>query len=128
MVFAILSLISLTAISQKRKLIWSDEFNKNGLPDSTKWSYDVGGHGWGNNELQYYTSQQLKNARVEKGMLVIEAHKEKMEHTGNDAWPFDKPFHLLLNIAVGGSWGGQKGVDQKVFPQKMWIDYVRVYQ
>ncbi|MBL0884110.1 MAG: glycoside hydrolase family 16 protein, partial [Chitinophagaceae bacterium] len=52
----------------------------------------------------------------------------KNEHTGNDAWPFDKPFHLLLNIAVGGSWGGQKGVDEKVFPQKMWIDYVRVYQ
>ncbi|MDZ4071798.1 MAG: glycoside hydrolase family 16 protein [Sediminibacterium sp.] len=253
MLFAVLSLTCLTAISQKRKLIWSDEFNKNGLPDSTKWSYDVGGHGWGNNELQYYTSQQLKNARVEKGMLVIEAHKEKMgendytsarlvtkgkadwkyvrievraklpkgvgtwpaiwmlgttpkitwpddgeidimehvgynqgtihasthtkkyfhsigtqmtatvsvpdcsekfhvyalewneenitvlvdnkpyftfknEHTGNDAWPFDKPFHLLLNIAVGGSWGGQKGVDEKVFPQKMWIDYVRVYQ
>ena len=33
------------------KLIWSDEFAFNGLPDSTKWSYDVGGNGWGNNEL-----------------------------------------------------------------------------
>ena len=42
-------------------------------------------------------------------------------------WPFDKPFHLLLNIAVGGNWGGQKGVDDSVFPQKMEIDYVRVY-
>jgi beta-glucanase (GH16 family) len=42
-------------------------------------------------------------------------------------WPFDKPFHLILNIAVGGNWGGQKGVDNSVFPQKMEIDYVRYY-
>ncbi|KAA6430482.1 glycoside hydrolase family 16 protein [Dyadobacter flavalbus] len=42
-------------------------------------------------------------------------------------WPFDKPFHIILNIAVGGSWGGQKGVDDSIFPQKMEVDYVRVY-
>ena len=41
------------------KLSWSDEFNYNGLPDSTKWSYDVGGNGWGNNELEYYTNSSL---------------------------------------------------------------------
>lgn len=234
-------------------LVWSDEFNYSGLPDSTKWNYDVGGHGWGNNELQYYTRQQLRNARVEDGNLVIEAHKEKLEnnnytstrliskgkgdwkygkidvraklpkglgtwpaiwmlasttplkwpddgeidimehvgfdqgkvhasvhtkkyyhsigtqktaftmvpdcsenfhvyslkwdaetiqvgvdgnyyftfrneHTTREAWPFDQPFHLLLNIAVGGNWGGQKGVDENIWPQRMLIDYVRVYQ
>ena len=42
-------------------------------------------------------------------------------------WPFDKPQHFLLNIAVGGDWGGQKGVDDSIFPQKMEVDYVRVY-
>jgi len=42
-------------------------------------------------------------------------------------WPFDQRFHLLLNIAVGGWWGGAKGVDNGVFPTKMEIDYVRVY-
>jgi beta-glucanase (GH16 family) len=42
-------------------------------------------------------------------------------------WPFDKPFHLILNVAVGGDWGGQKGVDDSIFPQKMEVDYVRVY-
>jgi beta-glucanase (GH16 family) len=42
-------------------------------------------------------------------------------------WPFDQPFHLLLNVAVGGDWGGQKGVDESIFPQKMEVDYVRVY-
>jgi beta-glucanase (GH16 family) len=43
-------------------------------------------------------------------------------------WPFDQPHHLLLNIAVGGSWGGQKGVRPDAFPAKMEVDYVRIYQ
>jgi len=46
----------------------------------------------------------------------------------NDNWPFDKPQYLLLNIAVGGSWGGNQGVDDSIFPATMEIDYVRVYQ
>lgn len=235
------------------KLVWSDEFNYKGLPDSTKWNYETGGHGWGNNELQYYTAKRLANARVGNGKLVIEARKEKWkgseytsarlvtkgkgdwkygrievrakiprgrgtwpaiwmlasttplqwpddgeidimehvgfhqgfihgsihskkynhvigtqktdtifiadcssafhvyalewteekidvfvdkqkyfsfsnEHTGKDAWPFDQPFFLLLNIAVGGNWGGQKGVDPKIWPQRMEVDYVRVWE
>jgi beta-glucanase (GH16 family) len=237
-------------------LAWSDEFNYNGLPDSTKWGYDTGGHGWGNNEKQFYTASRLENARVENGNLIIEARKEKMdtsgytsarlvtrgktdwlygrfeiraklpsgrgtwpaiwmlptkqsygenywpengeidimEHvgfhqgfihasthtikyywrigtqrtdtiyskdvsdvfhnyvmewdpeaikiymddslyftsvndkTGWEAWPFDKPFFLLLNIAVGGDWGGQQGIDDAIWPQKMEVDYVRVYK
>jgi beta-glucanase (GH16 family) len=245
--------LSVVAQQPQWKLVWADEFTYNGLPDSVKWSYDAGGHGWGNNELQYYTKANLNNARVEKGMLMIEARKEEigsnnyssarlitkgkgdwshgrievraklpqgigtwpaiwmlasttplqwpddgeidimehvghnpgfihfsihtkkynhimgtqktdtffvadaMEHfhvyamewneqtmqwfvdgkqvfevindgTGMDAWPFNQPFHLLLNIAVGGNWGGQKGVNDKIFPQRMLIDYVRVYQ
>ena len=43
-------------------------------------------------------------------------------------WPFDQPQHLLLNIAVGGSWGGQKGIRPDAFPAKMEVDYVRIYQ
>lgn len=237
----------------KWKLVWNDDFGYTGLPDSTKWNYDVGGHGWGNNERQFYTKQRLENARVDKGYLIIEARKEEwegknytsarlitkgkgdwqygkidvrarlpkgvgtwpaiwmlgsttplrwpddgeidiMEHVGYDqgkihgsvhckkyhhsigtqktaqvmvedcsekfhvysvewnkdsvkvsmddktffrfanersgyeAWPFDNKMHLLLNIAVGGNWGGQKGVDENIWPQKMEIDYVRVYQ
>lgn len=238
--------------TKKRALVWSDEFNYSGLPDSTKWNYDTGGHGWGNNELQFYTVKRGENARVENGMLTIEARKEDwqgskytsarlitkgkgdwqygrievrarlpkgrgtwpaiwmlasteplawpddgeidiMEHvgwnqnyvhasihskkynhvmgtqktdtiivpdaseafhvyaldwtadsitvsmddstyfrfanerTGKDAWPFSQPFHLLLNIAVGGNWGGAKGIDDSIWPQKMEVDYVRVY-
>lgn len=243
----------------KWELVWSDEFNYSGLPDPKKWGYDVGGHGWGNKELQYYTERRKENARVENGHLIIEArrdewegheytsarlvskgkgdwtygrfevsaklpsgrgtwpaiwmlpsHKEYggwpdggeidiMEHVGFDPdvvhasvhtksyhhsigtqrtaklnvptartgfnvyavewtpeeirgfinkqhfftfknerltnpsadykrWPFDKPFHLLLNMAVGGTWGGAQGVDQTIWPQRMEVDYVRVYR
>lgn len=234
---------------------WQDEFNTPGKPDAAKWSYDLGDHGWGNNELENYTDK-IENAKVENGNLVITAIKEPsgkrdfssarlvskgkgdflygkfeiraklpkgrgtwpaiwmlfsqnnygnngwpdngeidiMEHVGFDQdrvhgnihtkafnhsihtnkgnsvtvkgvsedfhvyacewtpeaitilldgkpyftfkkeasyqwqeWPFDKPQHLILNVAVGGNWGGQKGVDNSIFPQKMEIDYVRVY-
>lgn len=241
------------------KLVWSDEFETDGLPDAARWRYDVGGHGWGNNELQYYTERRAENARVEGGHLIVDARQDGMEgraytsarllsraswtygrievsarlpsgrgtwpaiwmlasqqtyggaywpdngeidvmeHVGfdpdvvhasvhtkayyhsigtqktsridvptartdfnvyavewtpeeirayvNDAhyftfenerltnpgadyrhWPFDKPFHLLLNVAVGGNWGGAQGVDPSIWPQRMEVDYVRVYQ
>lgn len=238
------------------KLVWSDEFDYEGAPNPNKWGYDIGGHGWGNNELQYYT--EGKNATVKDGKLIIEARKEGFEgkrftstrliskgkgdwlygiirvraklprgtgtwpaiwmlptdweygewpdsgeidiceHVGYDMnrivgsvhtksynhtkntqksgtivienvdtefheyavewlpdkikffiddkqyfefnpskyktapdfkeWPYDKRFHLLLNIAVGGSWGGANGVDEDIWPQSMEVDYVRVYQ
>lgn len=47
---------------------------------------------------------------------------------GPAEWPFDHPHHLILNIAVGGNWGGAKGVDESIWPQRMEIDYVRVYK
>jgi beta-glucanase (GH16 family) len=50
------------------------------------------------------------------------------ENKGWEYWPFDKRFHLILNIAVGGNWGGIYGVDPKAFPARMEIEYVRVYQ
>ena len=43
-------------------------------------------------------------------------------------WPFDADFHLLINTAVGGNWGGVQGVDDSIFPQVFEVDYVRVYQ
>lgn len=231
---------------------WQDEFDYAGKPDRTKWSYDVGGDGWGNHELQYY-GRRRANAYVEGGVLNIVARKQRrggrgftsarlvskgkgdflygrfearaklpagvgtwpaiwllptdwayggwpdsgeidiMEHVGYDpgrvhvsvhtgaynhiagtqktsvtpvadatsqfhcyridwtpdairgyiddvpvfefrnegrgadAWPFDHRFHWLLNLAVGGDWGGKQGVDAAVFPATMQVDYVRVY-
>lgn len=228
---------------------WADEFDYEGLPDPAKWDYDIGGSGWGNNELQYYTNN-LENAQVGEGVLKITAIKEDKEYTsarlvsrkkgdflygrfeikaklptgrgtwpavwmlstdwvyggwprsgeidiiehvgydqnkvhmsvhtqaynhkigtqktsfktvpgvsedfhlyrldwtpysikgyvddvplfefindgkGIDSWPFDQKFHILLNLAVGGDWGGAQGVDPSIFPQSMEVDYVRVY-
>lgn len=50
------------------------------------------------------------------------------ENSGWETWPYDKPHYLIVNLAIGGSWGGQQGVDEMIFPQKFLIDYVRVYQ
>jgi len=52
---------------------------------------------------------------------------QKSENASPDTWPFDVPFHLILNLAVGGTWGGAKGVEETVFPQRMLVDYVRYY-
>ena len=232
--------------------MWSEEFSTDGLPDATKWGYDIGGNGWGNNELQYYTDGL--NANITGGILKITARKEPfsgkdytsarmitknkgdwlygrfeiraklpkgrgtwpalwmlptdwaygnwpnsgeidiMEHVGYDQnrvhitvhtkafnhllntqkganaviatasdefhryridwtsygirgyiddtkifefmnqgagadyWPFDKRFHILMNIAVGGNWGGAMGIDDTVFPATLEVDYVRVYK
>lgn len=45
-----------------------------------------------------------------------------------EGWPFDQNFHLILNLAVGGNWGGKYGVDDDIWPQTFEIDYVKVYQ
>eukprot|EP00929_Paragymnodinium_shiwhaense_P059455 TRINITY_DN29776_c0_g1_i1.p1 TRINITY_DN29776_c0_g1~~TRINITY_DN29776_c0_g1_i1.p1 ORF type:complete len:458 (+),score=72.10 TRINITY_DN29776_c0_g1_i1:287-1660(+) len=235
-------------------LVWSDEFDYNGAPDPAKWSYDLGGHGWGNNEKQHYTDR-LENAWVGDGALHICAAREDykgnrftsarlvtkgkmdfkygrvevrlampvargtwpaawmlptedsygqwpksgeidiMEHVGCDVgnvhgtvhteafnhmkstqvgrvikanptefhtyavewtpdgisfimddkkyhhfpkhsgewekWPFDHRFHILLNVAVGGDWGGMKGIDEQAIgsqKQVMKVQWVRVYR
>jgi beta-glucanase (GH16 family) len=64
----------------KLKLVWSDEFNYIGLPDSSKWGYQTGGNGWGNNELQYYTEKDSATAKVENGYLKITVRKQQKEN------------------------------------------------
>jgi beta-glucanase (GH16 family) len=65
-------------INKKYKLIWSDEFNYTGKPDSSKWGYNLGAGGWGNNEAEYYTNR-IDNATVKNGTLKIIAKKEKYD-------------------------------------------------
>lgn len=78
----------------KWELIWSDEFDNPGLPDSTKWNYEEGFER--NQELQYYTKARKENVRIEGGFLVIEAHKEKIEnprfHTDSTRWQYTREF------------------------------------
>lgn len=47
---------------------------------------------------------------------------------GLGAWPFARPYNLILNLAVGGDWGGAKGIDDAAMPQRMTVDYVRYWR
>lgn len=62
-------------VTVAQSLIWSEEFNTPGAPDPSKWGYDLGAGGWGNNELQYYTNRP-DNAVVSGGTLKIIAKAE----------------------------------------------------
>ena len=98
-----------------KKLVWSDEFNTPGHPDTTKWAYNIGtgSDGWGNNELEYYTNSN-NNARVENGNLIIEARKEnlggqnytsaRMLTQGKADWTYGR-FEIRAKLPAGvGSW------------------------
>lgn len=83
------------------------------------------------------------NEAIEDGFHVYKAHWTKdfikfyiddvltytfsPELKNEQTWPFDKPFYLLLNLAVGGNFGGPQ-VDDSIFPQEFLIDYVKVYK
>lgn len=247
----IILLFSLSAFPQKWVKVWSDEFNKKGLPDSTKWDYTIGLV----TDILYYTYKKIENAHIDDTTLIIEARKESylganftsasiisrylgdwkygrievcakiptgkgtwpaiwmmptdnkyglwpksgeidiMENVGfqpeniyttvhyfgtdgsghQDSgshvritnpysrfvvyavewnsdkidwwvdgqkvftynrlnsvdyrlWPFNQKFYLILNLAIGGEWAAQQGIDDAIFPLKFYIDYVRVYQ
>ena len=47
---------------------------------------------------------------------------------GRDDWPYNDPFYVIFNLAWGGDWGGQQGVDENALPATMEVDYVRVFQ
>ena len=61
--------------------------------------------------------------KVNNEISLVYSKKDK----GWERWPFDKRFHLIFNIAVGGNWGGAQGIDETIFPSQMEIDYIRVY-
>jgi beta-glucanase (GH16 family) len=95
---------------EKLKLVWSDEFSNTGAPDSTSWAYDIGTgwEGWGNHELQYYTSD-TKNVSVVDGKLKITAINEEGKWTsarlktqGKKSWKYGRiVFSAKLPTGVG---------------------------
>ena len=80
--------------------------------------FHVFGATWTQDKIQFFVDDP-KN-------VLFETKRPEKATAAN--WPFDQKYYLLLNVAVGGSWGGQKGVDAKAFPSTMEIDYVRIYQ
>ncbi|MFH0759591.1 MAG: family 16 glycosylhydrolase [Bacteroidota bacterium] len=71
----LLGIGSLPLQAQCYELVWAEEFDSTGVPDTETWNFETGGGGWGNNELEYYKSD-TSNAYVEDGTLVITARKE----------------------------------------------------
>lgn len=82
MILRLLASIALLSVSahaaDEWKLVWSDEFDRAGTPDASKWGYEEGFVR--NQELQYYTKARKENARVTGGKLIIEARREKFRN------------------------------------------------
>jgi beta-glucanase (GH16 family) len=74
-----------------------------------------------------YTTEWYPD-RIETFVDGVRYFTFRNEGTGSAAWPFDAPQYLLVNLAIGGSWGGQQGIDDSLFPHRYLIDYVRIYQ
>ncbi len=81
------------------RLVWSDEFDRDGLPDPARWAYDTGMNkaGWHNRELQYYAGARAENAVVKGGRLVITARKE--------------------SLSAAPDWGGQRYTSTRLVSQ-----------
>lgn len=88
-------------------LVWADEFDKPGLPDSSKWAYDTHANkgGWYNNELQYYSGPRKENARVEGGRLIIEARKERRSDQADYGGQEYSSTRLVTNGKVDWTYG-----------------------
>lgn len=97
-------------------LVWNEEFDYEGLPDTTKWSYDTQGNawGWGNNEAQYYTAADPDNAYVKNGVLILTAQLETIENKrytsarlitkGKGDWLYGR-FEICAKLPRGkGTW------------------------
>ena len=59
------------------------------------------------------------------GKAFMRVHNNQPGGVG--AWPFDEPFYMILNLAIGGDWAAPRGMDPKVLPQRFEVDYVRVW-
>jgi len=102
--------VTVTVVSS---IFWSDEFNTDGAPDPAKWGYDLGAGGWGNAELQYYTSRP-ENSIVQGGVLKIKLLKEnysgsnytsaRLLSKGKFAFKYGKVEISAKLPAGGGTW------------------------
>jgi beta-glucanase (GH16 family) len=84
------------------------------LPDASE-AFHVYAVEWDRDQMDFFVDEQ-------------KYFTFRNEGTGPESWPFDRDQYLILNLAIGGGWGGRKGIDDAIFPQKYEIDYVRVYQ
>jgi beta-glucanase (GH16 family) len=81
-------------------------------------AFHVYGMNWEDEKIEFYLDSP-DNVYLTFG---------KPAQKGADYWPFDSDEYLILNLAVGGDWGGMRGIDNSIWPQSMEVDYVRVFQ
>jgi len=79
--------------------------------------YHIYGMNWTTDSINFYLDDPSN---------IVNSYAPDVKTAEN--WPFDQSFFLIMNFAVGGNWGGKKGVDETIWPQSMIVDYVRVYQ
>jgi beta-glucanase (GH16 family) len=72
---------------------------------------------WTNTKIEFYLDDPTN---------IINTYAPS--NPGIHNWPFAQKFYLILNLAVGGTWGGKEGVDGTIWPQTMEVDYVKIYQ
>ncbi len=87
------------------------------LPDIEE-EFNIFGVIWRENSLNFYVEDPSN--------IIFQFVKPPVANADN--WPFDKPHYFLLNMAIGGNWGGARGVDDEIFPSVFEIDYVRVFE
>lgn len=120
----------------QRRLVWSDEFNGQGLPDNAYWSYEKGLVR--NNELQYYTQARPENVNMANGLLTITARKEQYEnanytaasiHTrGKVSWTYGR-FEMRARIDTrAGLWPAFWLLGNGKWPEGGEIDVMEYYQ
>ncbi len=86
---------------------------------------------WQKDEIRWYVDDIHFATQQESGWYTQYINEQGQLVTGDSGAPFDQQFHLIINLAIGGNWSAnanEKGIDDSIFPQKLLIDYVRVYQ
>lgn len=104
-----------------------------GTPHTKAFNHMIGTHQSGaiylpDAETEFHTYAVEWNGQ-QIDWFVDDTHYHRFAPTlrSSAEWPFDHPFYLILNLAVGGNWGGKEGIDDSIWPQQFLIDYVRVY-
>lgn len=79
------------------------------------------------NEFKVYSVERTAE-RIDFYIDNLLHYSYQKEDNTISSWPFDQPMYLIINLAIGGGWGGKKGIDNTIFPQQFVIDYVRIYE